>query len=877
MRRLYQLLLYAYPPSLRRTHGVEMRAAFDDAWAEARRRGGVATTRLLFRVLTDFVRCWPQAWRRPPGARRKESLMSTSFWLTLKFTGRLLRRHPASTVATLLTLTLAIGLNTAVFSVVHAVLFQPLPYGNAGQLVRLWEHNLVRGNDRNVVSPANYLEWQDRARSFDGLAAFAERCVTITGDGMPEEVPGIGATWNLFDVLQVTPAMGRPLTAADADPNAAPVAYVSWALWQRRYGSDPGLVGRMVSLNGRSTQIVGILPDGFTFFGDTPDVWQPLSIPAAARIPRGRSLQVVARMHEGVTAAAAQTEMSTVSDALREQWKDFNAGWTVRVVPVLDDMVGPSRPVLLLLLAAVGVVLLVGCANTANLLLARASDRRRELSVRAAVGASRRNLFVQLLTEGAVLAALGAAGGVALAVAALRLFSARLGEVLDVPRLADATLNPTVLLFTLGLMALCAIVFSVLPAAHLTDSSSSLVADGRAPTGTRKDRRIRQALVVSQLALAVVLVVTGGLVARSLARLTSVDPGFNPSGILTFSVSLPALRYTSPDAVRFFDTLATQLETLPGVTRAAGNAWLPFTGFGGATSFTVVGDPPPTAADRPVADIRPVTDGYFDVMGLQIREGRGFTAQENHEPRRVVVVNEALVRQLFQGRPVLGRRLAVNWGATPGEDEIVGVVADSKLGSLTEPTRPMIYYPLAASPVGAMTMVVRTDGAPLGLARSAESLVRALDPNLPVTRVRTMEQIMGAAVATPAVASWLVLSFAALTLVLALVGLAGLQAATVASRIPEFGVRLALGATPAGLRRFVLREGGALIVAGLLIGTALALLLARLVAQQLYAVTATDPLVYAAAIAVVALLSLAAADVPARRATRVDAARVLRS
>lgn len=803
--------------------------------------------------------------------------MPTPLLLTTRFALRLLRRHPASTVATLVTLTLAIGLNTAVFSVVHAVLLAPLPYAQPDRLVRIWERNIPRQQDRNVVAPANFLEWRDRATSFSAMAAFGERRATLTGEGTPEEVPAIGSTWNLFDVLGVSPARGRAFTSADGDGNAAPVAYVGWGLWQRRYGGDEAVVGRTMTINGRPTEIVGVLPEGFTFFGDTPEVWQPLAIPEAARIPRGRSLQVVARLAPGVSIEAAGAEMDSISETLRTQWKDFNAGWDVRVVGLIDDMVGPTRPVLYLLLAAVGVVLLVGCANTANLLLARAADRRRELAVRTAVGASRRHLIGQLLIEGLVLAALGAAGGITLATVTLRLFATRVADLLDVPRLGEAGLHPLVLLFTLGLMGLCAVVFSVLPALHLDDrSGAGLVGDGRAPTGSRRDRRVRQSLVVAQLALAVVLVVTGGLVAKSLSRLTALDPGFTPDGVLTFSVTLPAVRYTPAETVRFFDALATRMAAAPGVVRVGGTPWLPFSGFGGATSFTVVGEPEPAAADRPVADIRPVLDGYFDVLGLALRAGRLFDPIENREPRRVILINETLARELFRGGNPIGRRLRVNWGPAPAEDEIVGVVSDSKLQSLTTETRPMIYYPFAASPNSGMTLVVKTAGAPLGLASTMEGIVRALDPDLPVTRVRTMEQVMGLAVATPVVTSWLVVSFAGLTLVLALVGIAGLQAAAVASRLPEFGVRLALGETPAGLRRFVLSQGAVLIGLGLGLGTGLSVVVTRVAARQLYDVSATDPTVFLAAIALVSALSLIAADIPARRATRVDPASVLR-
>ena len=876
MVRVYRLLLYAYPPGLRRAHGREMAAAFADAWTVARAKGVIASSRLLVTLLLDFVRCWPAAWQSPAPSR-KAPFMSSTLWLHVKFALRILVRHPASSIATILTLALAIGLNTAVFSVVHAVLLQPLPYPEADGLVRVWEHNFPRNQMRNSVSAANFLEWRDRAKSFSGMSAFAERRATLTGDGAPEEVPAIGSTWDLFDVLKVPPARGRGFTAADAEQGAAPVALMSWALWQRRYGGDPQLVGRKLWINARATEIIGVLPEDFTFFGTEPEIYAPLTIPATARIPVGRSLRVVARLAPGVSTQQAGAEMSAISSALRDQWKEFNAGWGSRVVGVLDDMVGPTRPVLYLLLAAVGLVLLIGCANTANLLLARAAERRRELAVRAAIGASKRDLFRQLLTEGLVLSGLGAFAGVVFAMLAIRLSATQIAEFLAVPRLGDAHLNPMVLLFTLGLMGLCALGFSLLPGLHLDSADSSgLVGSARGATGTRRDQRVRQTLVVVQLAFAVVLVVASGLVARSLGKLTSVDTGFDPHGVLTFSVSLPAAKYPTAETVRFFDTLSDKLATLPGVTRAGGIAWLPFSGPGSATSFTIVGEPRPAAADLPIAEIRPVTDGYFETMRLSVREGRVFSPFENREARPVIVINETLARMFSAGSPV-GRRLVVEWAEKPGEDEIIGVVADSKLVSLTVPTRPTVYYPLAASPSRAMAMIVRSGAAPLSLARAVEDTVHNLDADLPVTRVRTMEQVMGLAVATPSVTSWLVGSFALLALILALVGIAGLQAATVAARIPEFGIRLAMGATPAGLRWFVLSRAAILIAIGLSAGAVLAAFVGRLTAGQLYGVTGMDPMVFLTAIVVVTVLALLASDIPARRVTRVDTARVLRN
>lgn len=877
---LYRALLLAYPAALRRQHGDEMTAAVAEAWDEARRRGPRSCVRLIGRLLIDFIVSLPGAWRAQPrrtSPSMEISAMPVALFMQIRYACRVLNSHRSSVAATILTLALAIGLNTAVFSVVHAVVMSPLPYPEPEQLVRIWERQEVRQLDRNVVSPANFLAWQDRATSFAGMAAYGRRTITLTTDGVAEDVEAVAGTWNLFDVIDVRPSLGRRFVAADGVVGSDQAVMISASLWQRRYGGDPNILNRQITANGLPAHVVGVLPAGFELLGDSADLWVAFQVPAAARQPRGRSWEVIARLAPGTTLDAATAEMQAINAALRQEWPDFNAGWGVSVIDAREDLVGPAGPVLMLLLGAVGVVLLVGCANTANLLLARAAQRRREMAVRTALGASRGDLLRQLFVEGVLLAGLGTVAGLAVATLALRGLAATVATSLDVPRLASASLHPTVLVFSLGLLVICAVLFSVLPALHLQHGRliSGLAAGGRWSTGDRGDRRIRQALVVVQLALAVALVVAGGLIATSLSRLTSVDPGFDPDNVLTLNVSVPAAKYDNAATVRFFADVADELKQLPGVEDAGAVTWLPFSGMGGATDFAVVGQPPVEAADRPVADVRPVTPGYFGALRIPLRAGRLFSADETRKGARVVLVNETLARQMFGDASPLGRRLSVEW-VDENADEIIGVVGDVRHSSLSAPARPMVYYPVGTSAIGFMTFVVRSRIDPTVLARSAEDVIHARDQDVPVTRVQTMRAMLNRSVAAPAVTSWLVGGFAALSLLLSLVGIAGLQSASVAARAPEFGVRLALGATPAGIRRLVLSQAGGLIAVGLGLGLILAGVGLRLAARELYGVTPLEPVAYLAAVALVVSCALLAADIPARRATRVNPAQTLR-
>jgi putative ABC transport system permease protein len=792
---------------------------------------------------------------------------------------RALWRSPLSSAAMILTLALAIGANAAVFSVVHAVVLKPLPYADPDRLVAVWERNIPQHNDRNVVGAANFFEWQQRARSFSGLVAFGRGSANLTGDGAPEHVDVWHASWNVFDVLGVRPALGRGFREAESVANAESVAVVSWELWQRRYHADASLVGGLINVDGRPRRLAGVLPRGFRLLGATADIWVPLRFSPETLKPGGRSLHVFGRLAPGVSISQANAELETIAAQLEQQWPSFDTGWRTRVVGLRDDLTGTTRLPLLLLLGAVGLVLLVGCANTANLLLARASGRRREMALRTAIGASQSQLVRQLCVEGLCLAGAGMLGGLVAAHWALAGLLHWMQSTLHIPRLDEAQLSWPVLAFSLSLMGLCALIFSLAPAAQLSAARlmPALLDGGRGSAGGRRDRRTREALVIVQVALAVVLVVAGGLVTRSLIRLTAIDPGFDPAHVLTFTVEVAEARYPKREQFTpFLEGTLDQVRHIPGVESASGIAFLPFSGPGIGTDFWVAGRPEPGAGQFPVAEVRPIDDEFFQTMRIPLKRGRTFTHDEVVRGTHVAIINEALARLMFAGTNPIGQRITVDL-EDQLPNEIVGVAGDIKIDRLQAPAKPMVYYPFGREALGFMTFVVRSSVDTASLTKSAAAVMARADRDTPLTDVRTMAALVDEAVASPALASMLISAFAGIALLLALVGIGGLLATTVVSRLPEFGVRLALGATPGGIRRLVLAHAGRMIGIGLAIGLAGAFALSRLATGLLFDVAPTEAPVYFGTAAIVAALALVASDIPARRATRVDPVVALRS
>lgn len=879
MRLLYRLLLAAYPASLRHEYGDEMTAAMTAAWQTARKAGWPARMRMIGRLLIDWIVSLPAAWRGRPtriNQPQKRDAMFTTMIRELRLAVRVLWNNRWSTAATILTLSLAIGATTAVYSVVHAVILRPLPYAAPDQLVSIWEHNLVRDQTHNPISPANFHQWRDRAQSFAALAAFVDSTVPVTGDGTPEELTMKYMSWNLLDILNVRPALGRNLRESDSAADAPRKALLSWRLWQRRYNGDPAIVGRSLTLAGAQVEVIGVLPADFRLRGENADIWCQIRYSAAQRQPSGRGWYAIGRLKPGVTVAQARAEMNGLMELLQQQWPSFDTGWRTTVVSMQEGMTGDVRTPLLLMLMAVAVVLIAGSANTVNLLLARASARQREMAVRSAMGATRWHIVRQLSAEGVVLAATGVAGGLLIAAGTLKVL-AQFGDRLGIARITDAALDSSVLLVALGIMAACAAVFSLVPAWHAgrPNLTAPLASGGRWSTGHRRDRRTRELLVIGQVSCAVVLVISGGVITQSLMRLVSVNPGFDQR-VYTFSVSLPGTKYGAEGAsMRFFDQAMARLRSTPGIEMASYMTFLPFNGLGTATNFVRTDQPPPPAGQEPVADIRPIDDGFFGVMRIPVLSGRGFTADEVRQGQKVCVISAATAREVFGDESPLGKWLNINLNGG-GPDLIVGVVGDIRHSNLRTVPRPMIYYPFGRFPLNFMSAVVRGGLDDRSMKAAAESIIKELDSSIPVTDAQRMQDLVNVSVASPTAAAELVSGFGLLALVLCVVGVGSLLAAVVANRTGEFGVRLALGATPRQIRGLVLRQGALLIGIGLTIGVAMSFFASRALARVLFDVRPVEPAIYLTALAVIALLGLVAADIPARRATHVNPVETLR-
>ncbi len=796
----------------------------------------------------------------------------------LRYACRMFARNPGFTAVAVLTLVLGIGANSAIFSVVNAVLLRPLPYADPDALVMLWEQNFPRDRPTNVVSPANYLAWKDSSRSFTDMVAIGTSDDNLTGAGDPVKLSAHTLNGDLFGLLGVSAALGRTFTDDEYAPGGEPVVVVSHDLWHARFGGDPDLVGRAVVLDGRPWTVVGVMPDGFGLLDERIDLWKAMPFDASARTPEGRWLRVVARLAPGVSLTQTRAEMTAIAQRLVERFPDFNTGWGVNVVPLHEQMVGAVKPALLVLLGAVGCVLLIACANVAHLLLARSATRRHELAVRAALGASRARLVRQLLVESLLLAGLGGLIAVGLAAWGTDAIVALAGERAPIPRTVEVELDTTVVAFTLVVTLLTGLLFGLAPAWTVSRAPLEGVMRqaSRGAGEARRSRRLRNSLIVAEVALALMLLVAAGLMLKSFRGLLEQEPGFRPQQVLTLKVSLPTSRYQEGhQRVAFFEQLLARLEGLPGVRAAGANPWLPLDGMGAATSFTVDGRPEPPAGQRPVTDVRFVAGRYFSAMGIPLLRGRLFEGLDGEGGRRVLIVSEAMVRQLFPDEDPLGKRLHISWNGE-GPDEIVGVVGDVKHSGLDVEPRPMICWPHRRDPFPFFTVAVRSDAA-VDLSAAIIAEVHAMDPDLPVYDVRPMDTIVAASVAQPRLTMALLVVFAALAAMLAAVGIYGLLTYWVSQRTREIGIRIAIGADPRRVMRLVLGQSLALIGLGLGLGIAGAMALSRVLDSLLFEVSATDPATLVTVSGLMLALGLVACYTPARRATRIDPALALRA
>jgi putative ABC transport system permease protein len=795
------------------------------------------------------------------------------FWQDLRYGFRTLLRNPGFCAVAILALALGIGPNTAIFTMVNAVLLKPLPVPEPNRVVMIWGTLLKSGFDQMPVSAADFLEWKRQAHSFDQMsAAFAipEYGLNVSGAGDPERVPAALASREFLPALGITPVAGRNFLPEEDRPGGPAAVLISHAFWQRRFHSDPTAIGRTLTVDAIPRTIAGVVPHEL---GElvAADLWLPTAIDPSNPERQNHQFGVVARLKPGVTVAQARAEMTVIARRLESAYPATNTGWGVTLFPMAEMFTGRIRPVLLILLGAVGLLLLIACANLANLLLARAATREREIAIRGALGAGRRRIVRQLLTESLVLALAGGALGLALAAWGVRLMRGVVPGMF--PLLQHMRVDLPVLAFTFGISILTGLLFGLVPAwkSSRTDLNTTLKEAAGRSESAGGSHRIRSFLLASEVALAVLLSVSAGLLLRSFMRVTDVNPGLRTDHILTMNLSLPEVKYDTPlKRANFYKNLIECLDALPGVRSAGAVMFLPLRvsllSFRvGVNSFAIEGRPPVSQDQQPLADFRMATPGYFNTMGIALRQGRLFDQHDDLDAKRVALVNEAMVRKQFPRENPLGKRIVMGQPL-----EIVGVVADAKLYGLDAPVEPAIYVPHMQRPSDSMGVVVRTAGDPAAMAPAVRGEILKLDPEQPVSNVRTMETVLADSLMLRRVSMLLLTIFALLALTLATVGIYGLTAYSVSRRTHEIGLRVALGASQSQILRLVVGRGLATSLIGAGIGVAAAFELTRGLSGMLYEVTATDPVVFAGVPLLLVAVSALASYVPARKATRID-------
>ena len=794
----------------------------------------------------------------------------------LRYAVRTLGARPGFTAIAVLTLALGVGANAAIFSVVDGVLLQPLPFPDADRLVAVWEDHQGRGGpEQEWTGAAGFRDWRAESRSFAGMTAYVGWRPNLTGRDEPERLEGGQVTPEYFAVLGVEPALGRAFLPEEEGVGAPRVVVLSDELWRRRFAAEADLLGTAISLNGEPHTVVGVLPPGFRAPLIGGELWRPLQLDPAAGDRGNYFLRVIARLKPDVALETARADMAGVARGIAERFPDEKEGVTSALVPLHEQLVGNIRPALLVLLAAVGLVLLIACANVANLLLARAAARGREISVRTALGASRWRVVRQLLTESLVLAGGGGGLGLLLGIWGTDLLK-RLAPP-GSPRIEEVGVDLRVLGFTLAVALAAGLVFGLAPAlqASRPDLAGSL--KERAGGAGHGARRLRGALVMAEVALALTLLVSAGLLVKSFSRLLAVPGGFEPESVLAANLVLSSADYPeSPAVAGFFAQLLERLAARPGIEATGAVSVAPLSGADTDTSFIIEGRTPPPPGREPTAWYRSVTPGYFQALGIPIVRGRGLTDADREGAPQAVLVNQAFVRQHFPHEDPLGRRIRPG-----GDDEmpwstIVGVVGDVRHRGLDQAPEVELYLSHAQFSARSMTLFVRTAGDPLRLAPELAAEVRALDGNLPVAGVTTMEAMVADSVAVPRFTTVLLAAFSAVALLLAAIGIYGVGAYSVAQRVQEIGVRMALGAGRREVLRLVVGQGMAPTLLGLGIGLAAAFWLTRAMSALLFGVSPTDPATFAAVAAALAAVALAANYLPARRATGISPVEALR-
>jgi putative ABC transport system permease protein len=793
-----------------------------------------------------------------------------TFLQDLRYGARMLVKQPGFTLIALLTLSIGIGANTAIFSVVNSLLLRPLPYSESEQLTWVWMDNRPEGIREDITSWPNFEDWRAQNQSFQAMAGVRDRRFNLTGAGEPEELYGANVSPNFFELMRVSPARGRGFNADEEHEGRDQVVVIGHDLWQRRFGGDANIVGQTLSLSGQPHTIIGVMPPGFQFPNKT-EVWKPLAPDAQTRTARGSFwLPVIGRLKPGVTRAQAQTDMAGIAQRLEQQYPNTNTGFGVNVVLMHEQLVGKMRTALWILLGAVGCVLLIACANVANLLLARAATRQKEVAIRAALGASRGRVVRQLLTESVLLAAAGGVLGLLLARWGLDALVAFAPS--DLPRAESISIDRRVLFFTLGLSLLTGLVFGLAPALQSSKLGLGEVLKEGGRSGGGGGRHTRSVLVVAEIALALVLLVGAGLLLKSSWRLQQVNPGFNPERVLKVRLSLPPSKYPEgTNVVAFYQQLLERLRALPGVKAAGVTSSVLLYKVHNSAGISIEGRPAPSGGSRPELPLDSVSPSYFQVLGMQLIQGRNFTEQDKRDGLPVAIVNETMARRFWPDEDPIGKRFTFgDAGPQARWLTVVGVVRDSRRQGLDAPIRIESFLPYAQRPLRAMEVVLRTTDDPLTMARTVRSAVWSLDGDLPVSEIQTVEQMVGARVASRRFNLLLLGLFALVAVLLAAVGIYGVMSYSVTQRAHEIGIRMALGAQTRAVLSLVIGQGMRLALLGVGIGLAAAVGLTRLMAGLLFGVSATDPMTFGAIALLLVGIALLACYLPARRATKVD-------
>ena len=793
----------------------------------------------------------------------------------LKFSVRSLLKHPGFTAVVVLTLALGIGANTTIFSTVDALILHPFSFPNQDRLVVVWEQNRAVGTVRGSVAPGNFTAWRDQNQVCEELVAIQQKSFDVSDGAHPERFTGYGVTHGFFEALGVKAARGRTLLPEDSEAGHEQVVVLKHSFWQQHLGGDPDIVGKTINLNRKQFTVVGVMPADFNYPYNGGEMWAPLVFDREAQQERGdHYLRVIGLLKPGVSVAQAQSGLHAIAQQAQQQFPKTNSGRDVSVVTLTDDAVRGARTGVPILMGAVVFVLLIARANVANLLLVRAASRQRETAVRLALGASRSRLIRQALTESALLGLLGGALGLLISIWAIAALARGIPEGFSkfIPGWTHLGINFTVLAFTFGLSTLAGTLAGLAPVWHSTRTNlnEALKAGGRSDSGTSSRNRLRSVLVISEVALSLVLLIGAGLMVRSFVEMLRADLGIQPENVLAMQISLSRESYEDKSKkVAFYDQLLARVGELPGVVKAGAVNIVPFSSGDDSSTFQIIGRPPFPQGQEPDTQVRVTTPGYFDAIGTSLRRGRFYGAQDNANATRVVLINEAFAKKFLPGQEPIGQRINFGGGEKQTQ-EIIGVVADVKNDDLDEAVDPIAYSPYAQNAWSTMSLVIRGTQDPSRLASAVRSEVQALDPNLPVSNIKPVSQMIDERISPKRLMTYILGVFALIALLLASVGIYGVMSYAVTQRTREIGVRMAMGAQAVDVLRLVIKNGMTMALVGVAIGLAGAYALTRLLANLLFKVAPTDPVTFAAVSVSLIVVALIACYVPARRATKVD-------